>query len=235
MQKRLDPIDILEASSSSSSENKTDFAELFAFVATVDTTPYLCVPEALRFRQVACGGEESIRHYCQDIAQIGGRRVAQILGTEVMQNSTCTLTNCSFVNVRLPLTFSTSPTAAPDSPYPRINNDDAVPVVVEGFSRLKAISRHELDAADSNPMKKMMKTKQKPFNREDAPAIVRWIIDRALIDFDIPIMTKFHAGAVWIRLSGQIYIELQDFERAADVLKVLCERINNIWEGKGGN
>lgn len=232
MQKKLDPIDILEASSSNS-ENKTGFAELFAFVATVDTTPYLCVPEALRFRQVACGGEESIRNYCQDIAQIGGRRVAQILGTEVMQNSTRTLTNCSFVNVRLPLTFSTSPAAAPDSSYPQSNNDDAVPVVVEGFSRLKAISQHELDAADSNPMK-MMKKKQEIFNREDAPAIVRWIIDRALIDFNIPIMTKFHAGAVWIRLSGQIYIELQDFERAADVLKVLCERINSIWEGKGG-
>ena len=122
--------------SSSSSENKPDFAELFAFVTTVDTTPYLCVPKALRFRQVAYSGEESIRHYCQDIAQIGGRRVAQILGTEVMQNSTRTLTNCSFVNVRLPLTFSTSPPLAPDSSYLKINNDDAIPAVAEGISRL---------------------------------------------------------------------------------------------------
>lgn len=235
VEKKLDPINIPEASSSSSSsEKRTNFSELFAFVATVDTTPYLCVPEALRFRQVVCGGEESIRQYCQDIAQIGGRRVTQILGTEVMQNSTHTLTNCSFVNVRLPLTFSTSPAEAPDSLYPQSNNgddhdDDAVPVVVEGFVGLTIISRHELDTAGSNPMKK--KEKQKILNREDAPAIVRWIIDRALIDFNIPIMTKFHAGAVWIRLSGQIYIELQDFERAADVLKGLCEQVNNnIWE-----
>lgn len=232
VQKKPDPINIPDASSNSS-EKKTNFAELFAFVATVDATPYLCVPEALRFRQVVCGGEESIRQYCQDIAQIGGRRVAQILGTEVMQNSTLTLTNCSFVNVRLPLTFSTSPTAAPNSHYPQSNNgdnhdDDAVPVVVEGFAGLKKISRHELDTAGSNPMK----NEQKIFNREDAPAMVRWIIDRALIDFDIPIMTKFHASAIWVRLSGQIYIELQDFERAADVLKGLCELINNeIWGG----
>lgn len=152
-----------------------------------------------------------------------------------MQNSTRTLTNCSFVNVRLPLTFSTSPAAAPEPSYPQSSNDDAVPVVVEGFAGLKIISPHELDAAESNAMKKMKKKKQKIFNQEDAPAIVRWIIDRALIDFDIPIMTKFHAGAVWSRLSGQIYIELQDFERAADVLKGLCERVNNnIWDGKGG-
>lgn len=155
-----------------------------------------------------------------------------------MQNSTSTLTNCSFVNVRLPLTFSTSPAAVSDSLYPQSNNgdehdDDAVPVVVGGFAGLKIISRHELDTAGSNSMKKIKK--QKLLNREDAPAIVRWIIDRALIQFDIPIMTKFHAGAVWIRLSGQIYIELQDFERAADVLKRLCEQVNNnIWEGNRG-
>lgn len=244
-------MNIPEASSSgssSSSENRTNFPELFAFVATVDTTPYLCVPEALRFRQVVCGGEESIRQYCQDIAQIGGRRVAQILGTEVMQNSTRTLTNCSFVNVRLPLTFSTSPAAASDSSLlPQSNKgDDAVPVVVGGFAGLKITSQHELDDDDNNnnntatgrnPInknKKKEKQKQKQkkillLNREDAPAIVRWIIDRALIDFDIPIMTKFHAGAIWIRLSGQIYIDLQDFERAADVLKGLCDQVNNKY------
>lgn len=261
-----------EASSScsSSSENMTNFPELFAFVATVDTTPYLCIPEALRFRQVVCGGEESIRRYCQDIAQIGGRRVAQILGTEVMQNSTRTLTDCSFVNVRLPLTFSTSsPAAASDSSFlqPQSNNNggdddddhddddnDTVPVVVVGgFAGLKITSRHELDDNDNNtatagrrnPINNKKKEKQKQkhkkilLNREDAPAIVRWIIDRALINFDIPIMTKFHASAIWIRLSGQIYIELQDFERAADVLKGLCDQVNNnicklnrkVWEG----
>lgn len=241
-QEKPDPINVPEASGSNS-EKKDDFAKLFAFVATVDTTPYLCVPEALRFRQVVCGGEESIRRYCQDIVNIGGRRIAQILGTEVMQNSTRTLTNCSFVNVRLPLTFSTSSAAAPDFLYPQSNNgddhdDDAVPALVEGFTGLKWISRHELDAAESDSMKEMkeLKKKQKIFNREDAPVIVRWIIDRALIDFDIPIMTKFHAGAVWIRLSGQIYIELHDFERAADILKGLCERVNNNdWKGNGGN
>lgn len=187
-----------------------------------------------------------------------------------MQNSTRTLTNCSFVNVRLPLTFSTSsPAAATDySLLPQSNNnnggdddddhgdddddDAALPVVVVGGSAgLEITSRHELDddndtkAAGRNPInnknknkkkeKKKEKQKQKKIllNREDAPAIVRWIIDRALINFDIPIMTKFHAGAIWIRLSGQIYIQLQDFERAAEVLKGLCDQVNNnnnIWK-----
>lgn len=226
---------IPEAGSSSSSEQKKKnyFVELFAFVATIDPTPYLCIPEALRFRQVVCGGEERIRKYCEDIAQIGGQRVAQILGTEVMQNSTHTLTNCSFVNVRLPLTFTSPPPAAAVRDYTLPQSDDAgVVVVEEGFAGLKITSQnyhphHPFPPPNELNAKNSMA--QKIFNREDAPRIVLWIIERALIDFDIPIMTKFHAGAVWVRLSGQIYIELQDFERAAEVLKGLCERVHNSW------
>ena len=182
-------------------------------MATIDPTPYLCIPEALRFRQLVCGGEESIRQYCQDIAQIGGHRVAQILGTEVMQNSTYTLTNCSFVNVRLPLEFSAN--------HHHQQHDE-----LDSSAAAEAAKSATAAAAESSSQgksSKMMKDK-KIFNPEDAPTIVRWIIDRALLDFDIPIMTKFHAGAIWIRLSGQVYVELRDFERAAEVLKELCER-----------
>lgn len=184
-------------------------------MATIDPTPYLCIPEALRFRQLVCGGEESIRQYCQDIAQIGGHRVAQILGTEVMQNSTYTLTNCSFVNVRLPLVFSG---------YHHHHQHDELDSSSAAKSAATAAAAAESSSSSQGKNSKMMMDK-KIFNPEDAPTMVRWIIGRALLDFDIPIMMKFHAGAIWIRLSGQIYVELRDFERAAEVLKGLCERL----------
>ena len=68
------------------------FVELFAFVATSDSTPYLCVSEALKFRETICGGEASIRQYCQHVSKVGSKRMAQILGTEVMDNKTRTHT-----------------------------------------------------------------------------------------------------------------------------------------------
>lgn len=247
----IPPVVATSSSSSSEEKKKNEFAELFAFVATIDTTPYLCIPEALRFRQLVCGGEEGIREYCQDIAQIGGRRVAEILGTEVMQNSTHTLTNCSFVNVRLPLTFSSSVSPSPSprpgptaqeysSTTPHGSDDDNAAVVavavVEEQNFAQGLKKIILSSScppqqefDSVAAESSKKDKKKIYNPEDAPRMVRWIIERALVDFDIPIMMKFHAGAVWIRLSGQIYIELQDFERAAEVLKVLCEEVSCMY------
>lgn len=243
VQKTLDPIILIPEATSSSNSNgqkeKNDFVELFAFVATIDPTPYLCIPEALRFRQVVCGGEERIRQYCENIAQIGGQRVAQILGTEVMQNSTHTLTNCSFVNVRLPLTFTGPPplaAAVTDCILPQSGDNGVVVLEAEeGFAGLKIISQNDHHSPPPPPPPRTNELDikndmtRKIFNREDAPRIVMWIIERALIDFDIPIMMKFHANAVWIRLSGQIYIELQDLERAAEVLKELCDRVYNIF------
>lgn len=44
-----------------------------------------------------------IMEYCDQISSEGGRLAAKILGTEVMENKTKTLTICAFSNVRLPL------------------------------------------------------------------------------------------------------------------------------------
>jgi len=83
---------------------KSQFVNLFDFVATMDHTPYTIVPEAIKFRELI-GGEEAIRRYCWEIARQGGQRVAGILGTEVMENKSGTLSRCAFANVRLPLKF----------------------------------------------------------------------------------------------------------------------------------
>lgn len=81
------------------------FVELFKWVATIDQTPYLCVPAALQFRRSICGGEEAILQYAHDLAQNGGQAAASILGTEMMDNNSHTLSRCCFATIRLPIAF----------------------------------------------------------------------------------------------------------------------------------
>ena len=64
---------------------KSEFINLFQFVATADNSPYYCVPAAMNFRQNLCkGGEDGIYEYIRDIAQRGADLLALVLGTEVM-------------------------------------------------------------------------------------------------------------------------------------------------------
>ncbi|KAJ5129962.1 Pyridoxal phosphate-dependent transferase major region subdomain 1 [Penicillium bovifimosum] len=87
---------------------KTDFVSNFEFVGTTDNFAYLAVPEALKWREEVCGGETAIRHYCMDLSRKGGQRVADILGTRILDNTAHTLTNCCMVNILLPIRKPTS-------------------------------------------------------------------------------------------------------------------------------
>lgn len=160
-------------------DGKTPFVHLFEFVATIDYTPYVCVPTSLEFREKFCGGEVEIRQYCWEIARIGGKRVADILGTEVMDNETRTLTQCCFANVRLPLPFKR-----------------------DGVQQ-----------------------QQKEFSLDEAPKIQKWLNSTAVKEFDTYLQLAFHSGAIWVRLSGQIYLDLGDFEWVGFRLKELCEKL----------
>ena len=84
---------------------KSDFEVLFEFVGTLDNSPYLCISEALKFRREICGGDANVKSYCQNLADEASEVVAEILGTEVMQNREKTLTNTFMFNMRLPLTI----------------------------------------------------------------------------------------------------------------------------------
>ncbi|KAI0407206.1 aminotransferase family protein-like protein [Xylaria palmicola] len=79
------------------------FGSLFEHVSTIDTSPYLCVLEAVKFRNEICGGEEKVRAYCIGLAKQGGELMATLMGTEVLGNKAGTLGECCFTNVRLPL------------------------------------------------------------------------------------------------------------------------------------
>lgn len=95
------------------------FVRNFEFTGTIDNSNYLVVPDAVKWREEVCGGEKAIMEYNTKLARDGGQLVAQILGTEVMDNSTRTLTRCYLANVRLPMTAS--PTKKPG-----MNTVDAV-------------------------------------------------------------------------------------------------------------
>ncbi|KAM6497476.1 Pyridoxal phosphate-dependent transferase [Amanita muscaria] len=76
------------------------FVEQFAWNGTIDFTPPLSIPTAIAFREWI-GGEESINNYCHTLALQGGRRLAEILKTRVMDPQGDLTMN--MVNVQLPL------------------------------------------------------------------------------------------------------------------------------------
>ncbi|EKM81466.1 hypothetical protein AGABI1DRAFT_105046 [Agaricus bisporus var. burnettii JB137-S8] len=77
-----------------------DFLAQFEWNGTIDFIPYLTVGTALDFR-AWIGGEAKIFEYCHNLAIEGGKRMAEILGTRVMDpNGEFTL---NMVNVELPL------------------------------------------------------------------------------------------------------------------------------------
>ena len=147
------------------------FVRLFQKVSTTDTTPYICVPAALRFRQETCGGEDAIRRYCEGIAREGGKRMSRILDTEILKSTSRSSQQCCFVNVRLPLQI------------PELN----------------------LEAGQE-------------------PQVAKWIQEKTPEEYNTYIPTKFYGGAFWSRISGQVYLTMEDFEWAAETLLELCKR-----------
>ncbi|KAI4190659.1 MAG: hypothetical protein L6R41_000670 [Letrouitia leprolyta] len=152
------------------------FVELFQFVGTYDVGPYLCIEEALKFRNEVCGGDRKIMDHCKNISNEGGRKMAETLGTEVMENSTNTLTECCMTNIKLPITIG------------------------EGLGEVKV---------------------------KDAFAVVAWLAQKLNEEYDMFAPPFYHGGHFWTRLSGQIYLEIEDFIAAAQAYKGLCERLRS--------
>ncbi|KAL8845163.1 MAG: hypothetical protein Q9176_000331 [Flavoplaca citrina] len=150
------------------------FVNLFQFVGTMDIGPYLCMEEALRFRQEVCGGEKRIMAYCEHVSNEGARKVAEILGTEIMENEEKTLTRCCLTNVKLPL---------------RMGQEAGQIKPADGF------------------------------------AACSWMTQTLIREYNLFVPPFFHDGYLWIRLSGQIYVEIEDFIAAAEVYKELCSRV----------
>lgn len=162
-----------------SSGNKPAWVQNFEFVGTIDNAPYLCIPAAIKWRE-SIGGEQVIRDYCWTLAKEGAKRVADMLGTEVLDNSTGTLTRCCLINVKLPL----------------------------DVNRAVEMGAHA------------------GIEKEKVGIVVRdWMSKVMIDDYNTFIQSLFYGGAWWARFSGQVYLEMADFEWAGETLKKLCKRV----------
>ncbi|KAG6885747.1 hypothetical protein C0993_010257 [Termitomyces sp. T159_Od127] len=81
---------------------------------TIDYAPFLSVTPALNFRNWL-GGEHKINEYCHDLALKGGKRLAEIFGTQVMDPEGDLTLN--MVNVELPFPQTVKPTQEIDSSF----------------------------------------------------------------------------------------------------------------------
>ena len=157
---------------------KSAFVTNFEFVGTIDNAPYLCVAAGIEWRK-SIGGEEAIRNYCQTLVQEGTQKVADVLGTEVLDNSTKTLTQCCMANVRLPF----------------------------------EVSKFEEMAAQAG------------VEKDKVGMLVRDWVSRTLVnDYDTFMAAMWYGGNWLVRLSGQVYLDMEDFEWAAKVLTEVSER-----------
>jgi len=83
-------------------KSSSQFLNQFNFIGTLDNSPYLCVKDSIKWRQEVLGGEERILEYQRELARKGGKIVADILGTSILENKEGCLTDCAMVNVPLP-------------------------------------------------------------------------------------------------------------------------------------
>jgi len=85
---------------SPSSGLPSTFTQQFEWNGTIDFVPYLSVCAALDFRKYL-GGEAKINAYCRSLAIAGGKRLAEIMGTRLLDPEGHLTLN--MVNVELPL------------------------------------------------------------------------------------------------------------------------------------
>ncbi|OAL72432.1 hypothetical protein A7D00_3432 [Trichophyton violaceum] len=178
---------------------QSDFELQFEFIGTNDDLPYLCVPDAMKYRQEVCGGEEKIMQYCQTLAFEAGNRVARIWGADVLsefcssgghldvtKEKRSEFRKCAFANVRLPITL----------------------------------------VDDQNvPQGRIAKAEWPVVRMADAVPTCRAMEQRLVLKHSTMSPCYVHAGSIWTRLSAQVYLEVSDFEWLASVFKKIFEEL----------
>lgn len=58
-----------------------------------------------------------------------------------------------------------------------------------------------------------------------AAKVAQWIAKVLVEEYETFVAVIFHAGAWWVRLSAQVYLDMSDWTWAAETLKEVCERV----------
>ncbi|KAK1773571.1 pyridoxal phosphate-dependent transferase [Copromyces sp. CBS 386.78] len=180
-------------------KNKSEFVNNFEFVGTVDNSPFFCVKDAILWREEVLGGEERIRAYTTRLAREGGQKVAEILGTRVLENSKGTLVRCAMVNVALPLVITSTSTG-----------DDAE---VEDME-VKLTEKEEKEVQGMHEIP-----------QDEAVQAFNWMYKVLREEYNTFVPMILYRRRFWARLSAQVYLEESDFEWAGRTLKEVCERV----------
>ncbi|RCI09089.1 hypothetical protein L249_5060 [Ophiocordyceps polyrhachis-furcata BCC 54312] len=169
-------------------ETKSQFVANFQSAGTVDNTAFACVADALQWRDKELGGEDRIVRYLWWLAKAGGRKVAHLLGTAVIDNKKGTLTDCAMVNVWLPVRTASSSSSSSSSSSVEFHHDLLLP---EG----------------------------------ESPVAIAWATSTLVTQYKTFIPITVHRGRWFIRLSAQLYLDLDDFEWAARTVKEVVDRL----------
>jgi selenocysteine lyase/cysteine desulfurase len=191
--------------------SKPAFVYGFEFVGTLDTSPYLCVKDAIKWRKEVLGGEERIMEYTQWLAKEGGKAAAAILGTEILENGKGTLTNCAMVNVALPIDIS---------PVKAENNDD----IPKDTPQTETITSEIIVDLDSSEKPAGSSTRV-ILPLEESFGATQWMLETLMRDYKTFIALFVYGNKVWARLSAQVYLGLEDFAWAGHTLRDLSRRV----------
>lgn len=172
--------------------SKSPFELLFQNVAITDDTPYLTIPAALQYRSRIPGGEHGISNYIREIAFHGGNLVAQILETEVLGE---------------PNHEQTGPCRIRDCAFANVR----LPFMISDCSSKTMAEERPNELSNWRVLSTLQAMK-----------VAKWLQDELVAHHSTSVPAFIHNSALWVRVSGQIYLELEDFEWLGHVLKGVC-------------
>lgn len=197
---------------------KSVFVNSFQFTGTTDDSPYLCVKDAIEWREKMLGGEEKIRDYMMTLGKEGGAKVAGVLGTWVLENPRGKgheLTDCAMVNVALPLAV-TPQEKSPSASVIGGGKPETQAGDVEEAAPMNAIE---------GDLKEQVREGDVVIPHKDAQRAWEWMTKVLVDEYKTFLPMYLHNGRFWTRLCAQVYLDMDDFQWAGETLKTLCERV----------
>lgn len=102
----------------------------------------------------------------------------------------------------------------------------------EGGDRMTQILGTEVLGSSSAPFRRCclvnvrlpLTLSELDVDTEDGKRVAKWMEDLTPLEYQTFIPVKFYAGAFWCRISGQVYLTVEDFEWAARTLLRICNR-----------